>query len=173
MIQEYVDQCSKTNKLIYAKMKLGFNEGDYIWDGEQIRLIGHDFIDLKETYNENHRPHFCFAMLEDEPLHVNTDSYPEEISFKHGLYVAESICNPVWIPTQEQLQNLLLCVGGDYTKLLKQFIHFTEYHNNYRALSKPKEQLWLEYFMWKKYSLMWDLLGKSWQVETNRLSEVQ
>ena len=173
MKPEYVDQCSKANQLIAAKRNLGFNEGDYIWDGKKVRLIGHDFIDLKEKYKTDKYTHFQFAMLESElSLFVDGDNYPHEISFKYGQYKTESIYSPIWIPTQEQLQNLLLCTGRSYTKLLKQFIHFTEYHNNYRMYSKPKEQLWLEYFMWKKYSLMWLLIEKKWQIETNKLSEV-
>ena len=173
MMPEYIEQCSKARQLIMNKMRLGFNEGDHVWDGEQVRLIGHDFIDLKKKYRDNIYPCFQFAMLEDkQPLVVDGGNYPHEISFKHGVYIAESVYNPVWIPTQEQLQNLLLCTGGSYTKLLKQFIHFTEYHNNYRMYSKPKEQLWLEYFMWKKYSLVWLFVEKKWQIETNKLSEV-
>ena len=173
MISTFIDQCSKANQLIHAKLNLGFNEGDYIWDGERVRLIGHDFIDLKKIYNEHRNLCFRFAMMEDEPIHINTDNYPQEISFKHGVYVAESIRNPVWIPTQEQLQNILLSVGGDYTKLLKQFIHHTEYHNSYKASSKPTEQLWLEYFMWKKHRMNWDVLKRFWYKDTRSLSEVK
>ena len=172
MKPEYIEQCSKASKLTIAKWNLGFNEGDYIWDGKKVRLIGHNFINLGEKYKTSKYPCFRFAMLEDEPnLFVKGKHYPHEITFKYGLYKTESIYNPVWIPTQEQLQNLLLPVGADYLKLLEKFVHFTLYHNNYRRLSKPKEQLWLEYFMWKKYKLVWVMLEHKWEIYLGKLSE--
>lgn len=38
MKPEYIEQCSKAVPLIMTKMNLGFNEGDYIWDGKKVRL---------------------------------------------------------------------------------------------------------------------------------------
>lgn len=170
----FIEQCTKAHNLILFKQKTGFVEGDHIWDGEKVRLIGHNFINLGEGKRciDSKYPYFRFVMLEAESnLLIDDGNYPHEISFKYGYYKTESIYNPIWVPTQEQLQNLLLHVGADYLKLLEKFIHFTLYHNSYHRLGKPKEQLWLEYFMWKKYKLLWVMLEHKWEVHLGKLSE--
>lgn len=165
----YIEQCKVAHQLIALKMKLGFNEGDYVYDGEKVRLIGHDFISLTKKWHPEY-PYFQFAMLEAEPnLFIEGKYYPHEITMKYGMYKTETIYNPIWIPTQEQLQNLLPCV--DYTTLLNRFIHFTNVHNSYHKLSSTKEQLWLDYFMWKKFDVVWDCMTNEWEPLTYKLSE--
>lgn len=167
----YIEQCKTASPLIMAKRKLGFNEGDYIWDGKKVRLIGHDSLSITQKCNPRY-PAFTFAMLEPQPIiSIDSEEYPYSLVIKHGEYIFEVISRPVWIPTSDQLQDILLLSCSSYTCLLERFIHFTEYHNSYKVQCKSKEQLWLEYFMWKRFKLLWNFIGHTWEVYLGTLSE--
>lgn len=169
--ESYLEQCKAAGPMIMLKRELGFNEGDHIWDGEKIRLIGHDSLNATKKHDPKY-PAFTFAMLEPQPvMSINDTEFPCELTIKYGTYVFEVIRNPVWIPTIGQLQSYLLRSYNDYTKLLEKFIHFTRYHNSYRQLSKIKEQLWLDYFMWKRFNLLWNIMEHNWEFYPGPLSE--
>ena len=166
-----IEQCKAAGPLILAKRQCGFHKGDYIWDGKKVRLIGHDSLSVTQKSDPKY-PAFTFAMLEPQPIiSIDAEYYPHEAVIMHGNYIFEVIRYPVWIPTPDQLQKILLGSCDNYLNLLKRFIHFTEYHNSYEWRDKPMEQLWLEYFMWKKFNLLWLYVEKRWEIYIGTLSE--
>ena len=166
-----IEQCRAAGPLIRAKMHRGFHEGDYIWDGKKVRLIGHDSLNITQKSDPKY-PVFTFAMLKPQPvIPIDAKYYPHELEIMHGNYIFEVIRHPVWIPTPDQLQRILLGSEVDYITLLRKFIHFTEYHNSHKRRDKSKEQLWLEYFMWKRFKLLWNYLEHTWEFYLGTLSE--
>ena len=166
-----IEQCKTAYPLIKYKQHHGFNEGDYIWDGKKVRLIGHDTLSITKKYDPKY-PYFIFSMLKPAPaVSVDWENPSETATIMHGEYAFEVIRRPVWIPTTDQIQEILLRSGGSYLNLLKQFAHYTEYHNSYMWQDKTKDQLWLEYFVWIKFSLVWQYVEKEWVIYTGKLSE--
>lgn len=69
--------------------------------------------------------------------------------------------NWLWLPRQDQLQDIIIFKFGDNTiSLLKDFTQFTRVcyaHGKYYSM----EQLWLAFVMKEKYQKTWN--GKEWK----------
>lgn len=167
----YIEQCRKAGELAIYKRCKGFNEGDYIlFEGKGV-LIGHDFLNISAKHNQCYTE-YVFAMIDPCTIvSIDSDSCSPDAIIKHGTYVFKHLRNPVWLPTTDQLQECLLLEGLEYTRLLDKFVHFTNYHNSYKRQHKTKEQLWLEYFMFKMYKLVWNFVGHTWVYDPSTLSE--
>ena len=81
--------------------------------------------------------------------------------------------NPIWVPRQDQLQNIVFLETHDLLENLK---HFYDWTNKYRLIEygsastnvqlegygfTSMEQLWLAFVMKEKYNKVWG--GENWR----------
>lgn len=162
----YTKQCTMAYELIELKVKSGFDEGDYIWDGKKVRLIGHDCINLSEKANKEY-PYFKFAMFKaDDSLVVGCEDHPVEISIQYGEYVLETISYPTWIPTQAQLQRLIS--RSNNIVILSKFLSFLHMYNEHFNYTDTQEQMWLKFVMYELFDKLWSYVNNRWMIDTNK-----
>lgn len=61
----------------------------------------------------------------------------------------------VFLPRQDQIQEMVGCVPGNHLSLMGKFVKFDYYHS--------LEQKWLAFYMHEKHKKTWD--GKEWVAE--------
>jgi len=99
-----------------------------------------------------------------------TDCYyygPESDMFNPDLNL-EEICpseaefrkHAIWLPTQEQLQEMMTDKGYFRFSLIELFYRFV--NKNYKKFSSMNE-LWLAFVMWTKYHKIWDDEREEWR----------
>jgi len=123
--KEYQKMCEEAWEIQKYKFEKGWQEGDWVWDGKRVRVIGFDFIDLK--YRQRESRYFKFAILQDiEPKITFEQKAPHDvIKAKTGTYKIIEICNPVWLPTQEDLQEIYCKQKTiNWTRWFKEFTNF-------------------------------------------------
>lgn len=156
----YIKQCTEAYELVELKLKSGFDEGDYIWDGKKVRLIGHDFINVSKKFKLDY-PYFRFAMMQtDDSLVVKYKDFPMEISMQYGEYVLETISYPTWIPTQAQLQRLIS--RSNNIIILGRLLSFLQIHNERYNYIDTQEQMWLKFVMYELFSKLWSYVDNKW-----------
>lgn len=156
--KEYIKKLSRAHEITYLKYEIGFTEGDFIWNGETVNICGMDYIQvnkmlMRQQENRGYLDNYIqFAMVEDMPsINFDTDYYPSEISMKYGTYKIKTISNPIWLPRQDQLQEMLI----SHDKNIKIISRDFHYWCRYETLNTI-EQAWLEYVMMVKYNKVWD-----------------
>lgn len=151
---EYINMCKCARKIQYNKYADGFEEGDYVFDGKIVRIVGHDFLNVRSKYQNAPRQMYEFYMVESQP-EINNDHLPYEIEMKTGKYVIERISHPIWLPRQDQLQELTstpqLNTSGNQIKAFNLWYKYFD-----KILSGCSfEQIWLHYLMSIKYTSIW------------------
>ncbi|MCK5645030.1 MAG: hypothetical protein KAJ19_29795 [Gammaproteobacteria bacterium] len=171
--EEYIEMCNKAGPIQNIKFENGYHEGDYIECDGKVRIVGHDFISLDEKLKVNPWNVFRFAMLSSTAAGfstINCEDLPHEIALEYGEYIIEYIKNPLWLPCQDQLQDMLeepLCDFNNYSGmkgfkrhlgLIGELHEFAARKHGYKTNSM--EQLWLAFVMHEKYDRRWD--GSNW-----------
>jgi len=162
---EYIKMMSRNYDLRLFKFYTGFTESDYIYDGKNVFILGHDHLLVKQYFDHNH---FCVRIALYKPveaLSYNSDGM-SCIEAKDGSYNVNSIYNPVWLPRQDQLQEMVFELvqskpGKCRTRLMKLFAEFLEFVGDSGANYDSFEQLWLAFVMKEKYNKVWN--GNDWE----------
>lgn len=95
--------------------------------------------------------------------------YASDNSFWHSMpnewWGTDEYGGDIWLPRQDQLQDMVLEGGRDLSSMFQEFIHLV-YEIRYRE-SDPAikfftsmEQLWLAFVMKEKYNKVWN--GEEW-----------
>lgn len=157
---EYIKMMSRNYDLRRFKFITGFTESDYIYDGKNVFILGHDHLLVKQYFDHNH---FCVRIALYKPveaLSYNSDGM-SCIEAKDGSYNVNSIYDPVWLPRQDQLQEMFSLSHFDsHFRLLRECYEFAcgSYTQN---ISDSLEQLWLAFFMKEEYNKVWN--GNDWE----------
>lgn len=142
------------------KFDTGFEEGDFLWNGEKTVVCGTDYIDMKTRVTKLHKhTHVDFAMIDNSEKASFAFDCLEHVSMKYGRYTFQTIVNPIWLPRQDQLQKMAL---GKFTWDVfdKKCIQFTQNHN-----PLTKEQAGLMVIMYYIHD------KKIWNNRTRRWTE--
>ena len=140
----------------------GWEDGDYFWDGSKVCLCGMDYLVIKQLFKDG-RNYVRFAMREPMPCIVWEQTSPcSDISAKIGIYEVASLHNALWLPRQDQLQEMVKTTETEpapiVVEMLARFATWGLYVENYPFTSM--EQLWLAFAMKEKHSKRWD--GDKW-----------
>ena len=157
----YIEKCKKAYHIQSEKLIAGFEEGDYVFDGKKVRIVGHDFIQLEQKYNayKNQRV-FEFAMLSsiDSCVEYKTE-FPSTVDIKNGSYIVERLYNPIWVMRQDQIQDLLLQHYKPSSPLISSVTDDMLYFFRREVCEEPDtmEQMWLTYMMWIRGDRLWNV----------------
>ena len=165
--ETYIKMMQHNPDLIYPKWERGFQEGDYIYDGKTAHILGHDYVGIKQFFQPNpispEPPHHEFRIALFEPLTATSyvaDESPSKIDIKTGKYTITTVYNAIWLPRQDQLQEM------ENPKGFSGFIDWRGWLDNiYPDQENPFdvdavrfnswEQLWLAFIMSELYQKRW------------------
>ena len=167
--EKYVKMCKGAVELQILKWKRGFTEGDWIYASGKIRIVGHDFLHLENLYEKHKTPIFKFA-LKKEPSIIDWNINSRElklVDFKTNEYYVEVIRNPIWLPTQDQIQSMMgiSCARSLY------FDDFYEFCKKKTLDGYPTaegwkydtmEQIWLALLYYQRFKKVWDDEREEW-----------
>jgi len=143
---EYIKMCQQAMEIQEAHEMV---DGDYYYDGEL------DYPDDKRVY-------FIFDGTKATAGTLNIEQWERPTD------------DAVWLPRQDQLQDMLMDDFKDYGHIVHSFVEYlcdtTDYHGGIRFADvdiygdfTSFEQLWLAFLMDEKYSKYWN--GKDWVLE--------
>jgi len=161
-----IKMCEKAKEIQIEHWRRGWLEGDYFSDGKKVCICGMDYLQITNYFRDGQN-YARFVMR--EPLTALTFkqfSPMDKITIKEGKYEIISLYNGIWLPRQDQLQEM---VGGWALELLDKFYTFCMWDEQYEELRDKMhpisiEQLWLAFVMKEKYHKVWD--GKEWKKTT-------
>ena len=166
--KQYIKMCTRAGEIRMEKYEEGFTEGDYIYDGKSCHILGHDYIGVKNLYEgEYHIYHNLRYCLRTTPLEV---SYKlpglGEIEILEGTYEFETLFNVIWLPRQDQLQEMIewkpIFDGPPIPMVIAHGLYnFAQIRmRQYCKQFSTMEQLWLAFVMQEKYQKVWS--GEDW-----------
>ena len=158
--QQYIQQCETAREIQYNKYANGFEEGDYVFDGKIVRIVGHDFLNIQSKHDTTPLNIFNFYMV--EPCELNTiynEALPREIQMRTEKYVSEYISNPTWLPRQDQLQDMAGTLSKYHVHLTASFLRWCETYSKNPIFSM--EQRWFGYIMFTQHNKKWN--GTEWK----------
>ena len=188
--ETYIKMMQCNPDLIYPKWEKGFQEGDYIYDGKAVHVLGHDYVGVRQFFQPNpispESPHHEFRIALLEPLIATSyvaDESPSKIDIKTGKYIITTVYNAIWLPRQDQLQEMVssfyqkelgileICELWDkdpaeHRQIKQAFLDFAHWLGE-QYLDEPftcvptncfetGEQLWLAFVMSELYSKHWN-----------------
>ena len=103
----YIKMCRTADPIQHYKYQKGFDEGDFVYDGKKVRVVGHDFISLKREFNQSGIFVFKFAMIKSDDDFI-IDNENVDIVYKQCEYEIDHIINPKWVPRLDQLLDMLI-----------------------------------------------------------------
>ncbi len=167
----YIKMMSTNRELLYWKWEQGFSEGDYIFDGKSTHILGHDYLGVKNFFKSKkdispvYEPQLyqkCrIALYEPLEAVAITSDIPTIIEIKDGKYGLQTLYNAIWLPRQDQLQEM---GGQPYSTFAKQ-LGLLAVFDDYSGPFKTYEQLWLAFVMKGKYGKVWDSEKEDWVKE--------
>jgi len=172
--ETYIKMCG-CGEIQVSHWKEGFKEGDYFWDGEKFCLCGMDYLCITQKFStyipqgvpheyELYNPHCVvkFACLQNiEPIEYTSES-PCSVECKTGEYRIATIYNPIWLPRQDQIQEMMsehFKAGLDLCMLYDWYTHNRPYDVGQEW--DTWEQLLLAYYMKTKHNKIWT--GEKWE----------
>jgi len=116
-------------------------------------------MDTSETYIK-----MCEKAEEIQKQRYSKDLYDGKSFFadsETSVFI-ESYGVNIWLPRQDQLQEMIFCTEGTYDKLPTKVFAFSDYweENGIPIMFNSLHQLWLAFVMKEKYSKTWD--GENW-----------
>jgi hypothetical protein len=161
--ETYIKMMRRNGDLILAKWEEGFNEGDYIWDGKSVHILGHDYVGIRSYFERNGLGNsynkLRIALYEPCSAVTFTAETPTTIEIKDGKYGIKALYNTIWLPRQDQLQEMISSNCGDLLHTQQSFL------NRFRPgsvteIADTMEKLWLCIVM-NKYNKVWN--GDDWE----------
>ena len=154
--------CRSAHDIQQYKYLVGFEEGDFVFADNKIRVVGHDFLSIKARHKAQGFSVFQCAMPESSGLKPTFDNgeFPmDDISVLFGRYRLKYIRNPVWLPRIDQLQHIV-DVGN-----MQGVVHAVLRIKNdlpaaYWLSMISVERWWLSYVMMDQRDLYWT--GARW-----------
>jgi len=160
----YIKMCEKAKEIQIYKIKIGgLREGDYLFDGKKVRVLGYDCFKINDLYKETKKKEIKIAISSDLNFDYLNISQPDTsiAKIKYLSYTIEKIHNPVWLPTVSQIYNLFLEYRNPIKKeidspsldLYSEFLTFWNKTTIYKEISRNTtlEQLWLYFFMYENF----------------------
>ena len=153
--KEYIKMCEKA---VEVQVKAYYREGDWIYFGDKDGIV---CLTYRAYCEGRERGIVFFMMTKDLELICESQPFPEEVSVGKGEYKLRRYCNPVWLPRQDQLQDILadLDNSGFYTQL-DQFKHVLDMSIQEIGHGLTYEKLWLKVVM-RKFNKTWN--GNDWE----------
>ena len=169
----YIKMCESARYLHQYKYDVGFDEGDFVYDGDKVRVVGHDFLSIGISDRHMPRPVYRFAMIEDVNFNVEFDGF--EIVHREGEYCIDIISNPVWLPRPDQLFSLVCGSKNKPDKdVISMFSDFVNTPCKYPS-SYTYEQYMLLFYMYRVHNKRFYVSSDGtyeWYVE-NEYTEVK
>jgi hypothetical protein len=169
---EYILMCKKAQEIQYWKYEQKFIESDFVYTGKKVRVIGHDFLPVYQLFQKG-SDYVRFAMMKALSVFVYEQEVPtDRLTIKDGEYIVEELANAIWLPRQDQLQEMIeYLTDYDFELTSNGTEWFLRYTAILRNLDRERiegeieyatsmEQLWLAFVMKEKYQKMWN--GKEW-----------
>ena len=110
-----------------------------------------------------------FYLPEEERVEILKFDNDEDHPIIGGYHDDES--GAIWLPTQDQLQDLLNYELSDLTYDFNEF-NFDKKFGGLLSIDKftSMEQLWLAFVMYEKYVKYWD--GKKWESDFSKINNI-
>jgi len=106
--KEYIKMCEGAHVIQHEKYLAGFEEGDFVYTGSDVRVVGHDFINMVNFCTKHKKTTFDFLMFEPDGCNISYESpTPETIDTRIGIYQVSTISHPVWLPRTDQLLRIV------------------------------------------------------------------
>ena len=168
--KEYVKMCEKANEIQRMKTASHISKYDDLLQKESDYLFtSYDFVCLKNVVKNRFNK---IVGVEEYPNPIIT-SVPDGISLQTMFGIEDEIFNNdniIWLPRQDQLQEILLKDYPDYFNSIHLLL--TKFYEEVHSNDKDKyltyerfdslEKLWLAYFMKVEYNKIWDDTNKDW-----------
>jgi len=107
----------------------------------------------------------------DEVDHFTIFDKEKKIMYWRSRYTTDQLMiYEVWVPHQDQLQNMIYHLACDY-RMLQDFYYWCQVNRmddrtRYRIKGMSLEQLWLQFYMWREHEKVWTEEGE-WKAETS------
>lgn len=148
----YIKMCRTADPIQHYKYQKGFDEGDLVYDGNIVRVVGHDFLLVSTQHRHAMQSVFRFAIMEDTNFNMEFDGL--EITHKDGKYHIDTISNPVWLPRSDQIISLICEYKNISVKdVISMFSVFVDTHCKHSSLS-THEQYVLSFYMYIIHDVM-------------------
>jgi hypothetical protein len=164
--KEYIEMCGRA---VEIQIEWKVVEGDFFVSPDGVKIVGMDYFKAEKIGDRRVR-FYVFPKNKCISVEQIDDRFPNDIYFilGEGEYIAEIIHNAIWLPRQDQLQEMITVydtMDDNKDEQLSSFYEFCfsgywadEYHKRNRM---SYEQLWLAFVMNKKYNKKWN--GKNWE----------
>ena len=165
---EYVQMCN--NQLIQLLWEP--QPGDFVYTHmrkKEIIVLGYDWIGVKAMRESGHLT-VEFACAE-EKFEIAKELPSPSVAIKRGTYIFVRLDNPVWLPRQDQIQELIINSPlGEEQNFGHTFVLVYALYDFAEEIRVPGEdypfdtleKLWLAFYMWKEHRLRWDSELKAW-----------
>jgi len=171
--ETYIKMCEKAREIQIDKFEgEGLVAGDCIWNGKQHIWLANDFFGLYGLW-KSRVPYAYIACMEDTmPVTFTQDNLMGSVTMRKEKYVLTRLAGfGIWLPRQDQLQDMLGQLSTETWAVLQLVDWATEYSHHYQdtvyteyAIQfKSMEQLWLAFVMKEKYNKIWD--GDTWVID--------
>jgi len=99
----------------------------------------------------------------DKNTYIYGFNLVNELEFEECVLYFNSENDLIWLPRQDQLQDMVYKTSDHPYTLIAQFFDFV--HTDDMPMKTSMEQLWLRYVMHEKFNKVWD--GKEWATQNS------
>lgn len=160
---KYVNMCAMAIDEIQKIKHTGkMNEGDRIYDGEKIRVVGHDFIGLNNLYMKTGCPAYEVAIEQSKEIDYQIRKGSEgKNSIYKGLYEIVTLVNFVWLPTTSDLISMMMKKFEleSYVEFICKVEEILSSQPIYYDVSDSSEELFLKFYMETLHNKFWTKYG--------------
>jgi len=168
---EYIKMC--THPLLWELWEPKAGDFVHVKEKDEVITLGHDWVGVKKI-RVSRGPVVEIAYL-DTPVEIckAPDAAPvitEGISEGRNRYYFRRFTAPIWLPRQDQIQEMLrketapptaFLVFQDFSSWLFKFQDWLRNHCD--VAFTTLEKLWLMFFMYSVDELLWNKYKKVWE----------
>ena len=158
--EKYIKMCEKA--IVIQRYWIPM-EGDFITTSNGIIVLSTNIMGFH--WHECHLHEIRIPVCKPIEITFERNKLSDTINFKYAEFNIKQIHNPIWLPRQDQLQDMVELTGykeNDKTVDLWILGDFTEFTGNNWKTFVTMEQLWLAFVMHKKYGKVWDDEQGNW-----------
>jgi len=153
--KEYINQCTGAYEI---RNRWEPAEGDWFFDGKIVKCLGSDCWGLSKILNNSCRIYDTTGIREVRMFKLDDAAEAETV---RTIALRTSILyNPIWLPTQDQLQQMIDIYEDIQYGVLLLDTFYRWSHSYFKPIpfgdnSMSWEQLWLAFIMKVKYNKIW------------------